>query len=105
MDNSIRQINTWRSLRYAGYIYQTIFPHVILETIYAPDEVWGRDYGKIRWSILQLVDLSGRHIKVVNFILIIAEVHRILDIEDYGTQMWQSQVEIEHYSVTYFEAL
>ena len=54
---------------------------------------------------MQLVNLSGRHIKVVNFILIIAEVHRILDIEDYETQMWQSQVEIEHYSVTYFEAL
>ena len=35
--------NAWRSLRYAGYIYQTVFPHVILEAIYAPDEVWGRD--------------------------------------------------------------
>ena len=35
--------NAWRSLRYAGYIYQTVFPFVILEAIYAPDEVWGRD--------------------------------------------------------------
>ena len=35
--------NAWRSLRYAGYIYQTFFPRVILEAIYVPDEVWGRD--------------------------------------------------------------
>ena len=31
------------SSRNAGYIYQTIFPRVILEAIYTPDEVWGRD--------------------------------------------------------------
>ena len=36
--------NAWRSLRYAGYIYQSVFPRIILEAIYAPDEVWGRDY-------------------------------------------------------------
>ena len=33
--------NTWRSLRYAGYIYQTVLPRVILEAICVPDEVWG----------------------------------------------------------------
>ena len=34
---------------YAGYIYQTVFPRAILEAIYAPDEVWGRDQ-KRKWS-------------------------------------------------------
>ena len=35
--------NAWWSLRYAGYIYQTIFLRIILEAIYTLDEVWGRD--------------------------------------------------------------
>ena len=41
------------SLRYAGYIYQTVFPRVILEAIYAPDEVWGRDYIYQKWIIIK----------------------------------------------------
>ena len=34
----------------ARITFSIIFPHVILEAIYAPDEVWGRDY--VWWYLL-----------------------------------------------------
>ena len=58
--------NEWWSLRNAGYIYQTAFQRVILEAIYAPNEVWGRDQMPMETSYKNSVSLRQRSLKQFN---------------------------------------